>query len=166
MGDLYVNATTGMDAPGRGTTLADPLRTITFAVNEVVTRFGAALSALHVAAGTYNEALGEEFPILLPQNISLIGEGSDRTVLRMEGDFGMPWTVCMQGGREITGIALIGQPLTSGSCQVVSGILLQQDGTYIHDVALGGAEAGDFGFGDGIENFGVSARIERVQVSR
>jgi len=166
MGDLYVNATTGMDAPGRGTTLSDPLRTITFAVNEAVTRFGAALSALNVAAGTYNEALGEEFPILLPQNISLIGEGSDRTFLRIDHDVGAASATCMQGGREITGIALIGYPLTPGACRWVYGIALQQDGTYIHDIAIGGAAAGDFGFGDGIANFGVAARIERVQVSR
>jgi Protein of unknown function (DUF1565) len=165
MGDLYVNATTGMDAPARGTTLSDPLRTVTFAINEAVTRFGAALSTVHVAAGTYTEALGEEFPVLLPQNISLIGEGSDRTFLRLEHDLGAAWAICMQGGREITGITLIGYPLTTGSCQWVYGILLQQDGTYIHDVAIGGAAAGDFGFGDGIANYGVSARIERVQVS-
>src|SRR5262245_40692552 len=113
MGDLYVNATTGMDAPGRGTTLSDPLRTITFAVNEAVTRFGAALSTLHVAAGTYSEVLGEEFPILLPQNISLMGAGSDRTVLRIERDVGAAFVVCLQGGREITGVMLIGHPLTT-----------------------------------------------------
>jgi Protein of unknown function (DUF1565) len=165
MGDLYVNATTGMDAPGRGTTLSDPLRTVTFAVNEAVTRFGAALSTVHVAAGTYNEALGEEYPVLLPQNISLFGAGSDQTFLRMERDFGMPWTVCMQGGREITGIALVGTPLAVGSCRVTQGILLQQDGTYIHDVTISGFAGDDFGFGEGISISSVAARIERVQVS-
>jgi Protein of unknown function (DUF1565) len=165
MGDLYVNATTGMDAPGRGTTLSDPLRTITFAVNEAVTRFGAALSTVHVAAGTYNEALGEEFPVLLPQNISLFGAGSDQTFLRMERDFGSACSGCMQGGREIRDIALVGVPLTAGSCRLTIGILLQQDGTYIHNVAISGFAAGDFGFGHGIAIWGVAATIEGVQVS-
>jgi hypothetical protein len=165
MGDLYVNAATGTDAPGRGTTLSDPLRTVTFAVNEAVTRFGPALSTLHVAAGTYNEALGEEFPVLLPQTISLIGEGSDRTFLRMERDFGSAFVVCLQGGREITGIALFGIPLAPGSCRGVFGILLQQDDTYIHDVVIGGGAGGDVGFGDGIGVWGVAARIERIRVS-
>jgi hypothetical protein len=166
MGDLYVDATTGMDAPGRGTTLSDPLRTVTFAVNEAVIRFGAALSTVHVAAGTYNEALGEEFPVLLPQNISLFGAGSDQTFLRMERDFGSACSGCMQGGREIRDIALVGVPLTAGSCRLTIGILLQQDGTYIHDVAISAFVAGDFGFGDAIAIWGVAADIESVQVSR
>ena len=67
---IYVNAATGNDDTADGT-LNLPYRTITNALWYQSPDPGDIVS---VAPGTYNEALGETFPILLPQGVSLIGD--------------------------------------------------------------------------------------------
>ncbi len=70
----YVNASTGMDTnPG---TSGSPFKTITHAV-------GVSISAdtINVAAGTYNPALGESFPITVPSGVQLIGAGAGTTII-------------------------------------------------------------------------------------
>jgi len=88
--DLYVDANSGSDATGDGTQV-NPYKTITKAVG-VANAGGGATCTIHVAAGIYNTALGEEFPLILsaitlagqgvaPDNVKIVGE----IVVRNEG---------------------------------------------------------------------------------
>jgi len=81
--DLYVDANSGSDASGDGTQ-GNLYKTITKAV-ETADAGGAAAYTIHVAAGIYNTALGEEFPLSL-QDISLIGEGGTRNDVKIAGE--------------------------------------------------------------------------------
>ncbi len=68
--DRYVDAVNGSDANG-GTSSADAWRTLTHATAQLA---GAGVpNTLHVAPGTYDAALGEAFPILLPDNLTVRG---------------------------------------------------------------------------------------------
>ena len=73
--DLYVDANSGSDTTGDGTD-GNPYKTITKAVSVASTDGNA--HTLHVAAGLYNNALGEESPLELDQGISVVGEGTTR----------------------------------------------------------------------------------------
>jgi len=71
VGDTYVDATNGTDAasglPGF------PFKTIKHALS-----FAAATATIHCAPGTYDEANGETFPIILPPGVILEGDPSNR----------------------------------------------------------------------------------------
>ncbi|MBN2847910.1 MAG: cell wall-binding repeat-containing protein [Coriobacteriia bacterium] len=67
--DIWVSATTGSDTTGDGSAAA-PFKTITKALS-----VAAAFDDIHVMPGTYNTALGETFPLDIPQHVSLLGEG-------------------------------------------------------------------------------------------
>jgi fibronectin type 3 domain-containing protein len=85
--DYYVNAATGSDTPGNGS-LASPWKTITYALDHI----SGTGHTLYVAPGTYNISLGETFPILMKNSVSLVGSdattcildavGSDTTLIR------------------------------------------------------------------------------------
>jgi len=75
-GDYYVDAVGGSDVTGNGST-GSPWQTITHALSQVI---GPDV-AIHVAAGTYNEALGESFPITMEPNVSLLGAGYTTTII-------------------------------------------------------------------------------------
>ncbi len=79
--DYYVDALYGDDIAGDGTP-ASPWRTITRALG-AATRAG---DLVIVRAGTYNQDLGEVFPIVLPPGVSLLGEGCDTTIIAGQGD--------------------------------------------------------------------------------
>lgn len=66
-----VNAATGDDTNGNGTML--PYKTITKALSVAVS--GASVT---VAPGTYDAALGEIFPIIVPAGVSLIGDEANK----------------------------------------------------------------------------------------
>ncbi len=74
----YVDAEAGSDVTGDGSETA-PWRTITHAVSEMA---GSGLE-LRIASGTYNLALGEQFPINMKSGISL--SGVDRTAVVVQG---------------------------------------------------------------------------------
>jgi hypothetical protein len=77
--DLYVDAA----APAGGTgSRACPLRTITAAA-----AIDAKVRTIHVAAGTYDRAHGEEFPLVLRGEIALIGAGPERTSIVGTGSY-------------------------------------------------------------------------------
>jgi len=67
--DIWVSATTGSDTTGDGSE-ATPYKTITKALS-----VAAAFDDVHVMPGTYDTALGETFPLDIPQHVSLLGEG-------------------------------------------------------------------------------------------
>jgi hypothetical protein len=80
--DLYVSAT-GSDAPGREGTIDRPFRTVTraLAIAPTLMDAGGGAVRIYVARGTYDRALGEVFPLVVPGNVSLVGAGAGMTVL-------------------------------------------------------------------------------------
>jgi hypothetical protein len=77
----YVNSATGNDATGNGT-LATPWKTITHAAATVPAGTSGAPNVISVAAGTYNTASTEVFPIAFTRNfVSLTGAGSATTFI-------------------------------------------------------------------------------------
>jgi uncharacterized repeat protein (TIGR01451 family) len=76
MNIYYVDAATGNDTTGSGTPAA-PWRTITYALGQIT----APTAELHAAPGTYDEALGESFPIVMKSGVSLMGASYTATVI-------------------------------------------------------------------------------------
>jgi parallel beta-helix repeat protein len=70
--DLYVNAGTGNDS-NAGTSSTSPFKTITKALSVAVLG-----QNINVAAGTYDTANGETFPLYIPAGVSLIGNESNK----------------------------------------------------------------------------------------
>src|SRR6267378_1737277 len=66
----YVNASTGSDTNNNGTQSSSPFKTIRKAMS-VATRSG---TTVQVAAGLYDVANGETFPITVPAGVLLIGD--------------------------------------------------------------------------------------------
>jgi uncharacterized protein (TIGR02145 family) len=78
--DYFVNATTGSNVPTNGT-LANPWKTITYALS----RISGSGRTVYVAAGTYGTALGESFPILMKNGVSIVGAGIDVSIIEAGG---------------------------------------------------------------------------------
>lgn len=80
--DVFVDAVNGSDSNG-GTSSADSWRTLTHAVDQL-----GALSApytVHLAGGTYDTAHGESFPILLPDQTTILATPGVEPVLDGDG---------------------------------------------------------------------------------
>lgn len=74
----YVKASTGADTnPG---TSGSPFRTITKALT-----VAASIDIISVASGTYNQALGEAFPLPTVSGVDLIGAGASTTIIDATG---------------------------------------------------------------------------------
>jgi len=74
--NYYVNASTGSDSAGHGAQ-SSPWKTITYALNQI----SGSGHTLYMAAGTYNPTLGETFPILVKNGVSLVGGGVDVSII-------------------------------------------------------------------------------------
>ncbi|MBN1594281.1 MAG: DUF1565 domain-containing protein [Candidatus Coatesbacteria bacterium] len=74
--DYYVDASSGTDDSGGGSQ-SSPFKTISFALGYAT----AAGDNIHIAAGDYNEALGESFPLEMNYNVNLLGAGSDAVTI-------------------------------------------------------------------------------------
>jgi hypothetical protein len=72
----YVDAVHGSDSTGDGSS-SSPWKTITFALGQVA---GSEVE-IHVAAGTYNNDLGEIFPLTIDAGISIIGSDRDNVII-------------------------------------------------------------------------------------
>ena len=72
--DIFVNPTTGTDAAGSGLNPSRPVKTLSFASNMVNPT-----DTIFLAAGDYNTASGEIFPITLPAGVHLQGAGQGLT---------------------------------------------------------------------------------------
>jgi hypothetical protein len=77
---FHVNASTGDDSRSevQAQDPATPWQTITRAINEGTLASG---DEIRVAAGTYDEANGETFPLFLVDGVALIGAGRDTTFI-------------------------------------------------------------------------------------
>jgi hypothetical protein len=69
---VYVDATTGNDATGKGTQTA-PYKTITKALALVASPGPIPVVDVEIAAGHYNAALGEKFPLAIPTGVTING---------------------------------------------------------------------------------------------
>ncbi|MBU1627031.1 DUF1565 domain-containing protein, partial [bacterium] len=77
--DFYIDAVNGNNA-NSGTSEDEAWKTISYALTYVVgTEENPAL--IHVAAGTYNMELGEDFPLNIDSFMWLVGEDRDNTML-------------------------------------------------------------------------------------
>jgi len=76
-GDLYVNAITGNNDSGDGSPEA-PWLTITHALNQISDTMP---HTIFIAAGNYDPALGEIFPIQMKNRVSLKGAGRDSSII-------------------------------------------------------------------------------------
>src|SRR4030042_6450277 len=74
--DYYVDAISGSNTTGTGI-LGNPWQTITYALG-IVNGEG---HTIYVAAGTYDTSLGELFPILMKNGVSLVGAGIDSSII-------------------------------------------------------------------------------------
>jgi len=79
--DYYVDANKGSNTAGDGTQ-AKPWKTITYALSQVSE--DGHKHTIYVASATYDTALGESFPIVMKNGVSLVGEGADSTILDAE----------------------------------------------------------------------------------
>jgi hypothetical protein len=61
-----------------GESWAQALRTLTRAMDLAA---GSVSEVVHVAAGTYNRAAGEGFPVIVPRNVDVQGEGPELSIL-------------------------------------------------------------------------------------
>jgi parallel beta-helix repeat protein len=68
---LYVNPVLGQDAFGRGGSDAAPLKTITYAL-----QVAQPVTVIQLAPGSYTQASGEQFPLVIPSGIILRGDRS------------------------------------------------------------------------------------------
>jgi predicted outer membrane repeat protein len=79
--DLYVDAVNGDDTDGDGSS-ANPWKTITHALDTISNTTPSPIGiTVHLAAGTYNNALGEAFPITMLDGVSLSGVGAYSTII-------------------------------------------------------------------------------------
>lgn len=74
--DYYVDAITGTNSTGDGSP-GNPWQTITYALSQI----SGTGHILNVAAGMYDPTLGETFPILIKNGVSLVGAGIDISII-------------------------------------------------------------------------------------
>lgn len=70
---LYVNPNTGVDQATAGRTEAAPYRTITFALQQATPG-----TVVQLAPGSYTQATGEQFPIIVKAGVVLRGDESNK----------------------------------------------------------------------------------------
>jgi len=81
--DYYVDAVNGSDATGDGSA-GNPWKTITYTLSQVSGTSGDP-AVINIAAGTYNLALGESFPLNMKSYVSLKGANRETTILDATG---------------------------------------------------------------------------------
>jgi hypothetical protein len=173
---VYVDAAA---APGGTGSRACPVRTISQALAIQGER-----RIVHVAAGFYDKALGEQFPLELRGNVALVGAGADRTTISGVGTVDLaaaggslgiqPWRASLVLGDRTSDIRVEGVTVTSGvaNAQVDTVGLLCTRGdpartnTRVVDVVIGGP------YGDAViagaetkpSASGCSIEIERARI--
>ncbi len=75
--DWYVDAVNGDDGNG-GTSPTDAWMTISHALMQIP---ATGPDTVHVADGTYDSSLGESFPVVLRNELAIIGSSPDRTIV-------------------------------------------------------------------------------------
>jgi hypothetical protein len=120
----HVNAGSGTNA-GACTNSASPCKTITYAMSQASS--GTPGDTINVAAGTYNAALGEAFPIVMKSGVQLFGDGGTAVVdatganNRVFNVLGCNNTTIIEGFTIMGGLR---QPAADGSNSVGGAILI------------------------------------------
>jgi hypothetical protein len=162
LADFYVDAAATTEGNGA---LAAPFRTITKAIQAAASAQSASdgtAKRISVAAGRYDQALGEVFPLILRGAVSLQGAGADRTVIAGSGDLnhgaeGGSWNITLQptivagdsaANIEISALTILpdGKPPVYGHIGVwcdrggaTQGATTTSGVTWLHDVTVGPA---------------------------
>jgi len=110
--DLYVDAVNGNDANSGGKDA--PLRTITYAI----TQAGRG-DTVKIAPGTYDTTLGETFPIIIPDNVTFIGN------IDQKGDGTLPTVI--EGVDSVD--AEYAATLVAGASSYITGFKIVQPGS-------------------------------------
>ena len=143
--DFYVNSLTGSDIPGNGT-LPNPWKTITYALSQI----SGTGHRVYVAGGTYNTTLGESFPILMKNGISLVGDGDSLTIMDAAGTnrvlscVGITDPSTFISGFTIKG-GVLGSSLQGGGILISAGSVLTVRNNKISNNSVGSS-----GYGGGI----------------
>lgn len=139
--DLYVS-TSGTDS-GNCTIL--PCKTITYALSQAGSG-----DTIHVAAGTYNTALGEDFPsggFDIDFNLTLIGAGASTTIIDATGSggaiFDVDDAIFNISGFTLMGAEGSGRPLwyEDGSSGTAENNIIRNnggDGIHVHNITENG----------------------------
>lgn len=110
---IYVNPQSGTDADGAGTNETSPYKTITFALQEAQTN-----TIIQLAPGTYSSETGEQFPLTIPQGVTLRGDEASKgqaTLITGSGRYtsrtfaGQNITILAQDNSVITGVTVTNQ---------------------------------------------------------
>tara|TARA_Y100000588_G_scaffold278305_1_gene294938 strand:+ start:13625 stop:17209 length:3585 start_codon:yes stop_codon:yes gene_type:complete len=111
LNSFYVSADGTDDNLG---TLSSPLKTIGHALTLV--RKGQNYITINLASGTYSPtATGESFPIVIPENVQLIGESRETTILDAEADEDNEAAVMII--KEVENVRVANLTLTGGSSE-------------------------------------------------
>ena len=153
--DYYVDANSGSDDPGAGTE-GNPFKTITYALN-YATSSG---DYVYIAAGAYDTALGESFPLGMNSNVSLLGESPDNVTVDA-GESAKHVISCISDGAPtISGMTIKGgkagasTPFTADAYG--GGILIWNCSPTIENCIITGNEAlGEYAGAAGIACIGV-----------
>jgi len=160
--DYYVNASTGSNTPGNGSQ-ANPWKTITYALGQI----SASGNTVRIAAGTYDTNLGETFPILLIDGVSLIGAGSDVSIVDAKGTNTVIKAVSIIDPTTVVkGLAIQGGGNTNqgGGLFITAGSALKVDGCKITSNNVSTATAAKR-YGGGIYILNSSPTILNCEIS-
>ncbi|MBI2464410.1 right-handed parallel beta-helix repeat-containing protein [Candidatus Peregrinibacteria bacterium] len=118
----YVNVNTGSN--GNNGSQGSPWKTITFGLTQI-----ASGDTISVAAGTYNTASGETFPLRPSSGATLTGAGATTTIVSGSGN-----TFDMRGDTTVSDVTISGFTITTDSGQVGHGVeLLNVNNIIIQD---------------------------------
>ena len=115
---IYVNPATGVDGAGAGNTEVAPFKTITYALSQAQPN-----TVIQLAIGNYNSEVGEVFPLVIKQGVTLRGDESTKgktTVISGGGRYISPTfarqdvTIRAEKDSTITGVTLT-NPNTRGT---------------------------------------------------
>ena len=115
--DLYVDANSGSDAIGDGTS-GNPLKTITKAL--AIAGGASGRDTIHVAPGVYNAALGETFPLTCIE-VDLLGEGTTPDDVKIVGTVNVESNSSLKDVRCYTNVTL------GGTDALVRNVILKDD---------------------------------------
>lgn len=152
-------ATTGNDAGNTCLSSGSPCKTITHALTQAV-----ANDTISVAAGTYNLALGETFPLTINTNLTLTGAGAGSTIHDATGANTRVITVFGGATATISGVTITGGVASCTSsgdsgCEIGGGGLSNFGTLTLTNSAVSGNTASCTGstcnaFGGGLRNDG------------
>jgi hypothetical protein len=103
--DFYVDD--DGDNTNDGLTPATAWKTITYALNRIADCIPSPSGiTLHVAAGTYDPTLGETFPLVMLDGVSLAGAGAETTILDAQGTDKVIYCYYIDTGESIEGFTI------------------------------------------------------------